>query len=122
MPTKNHTHSRWNPTSQQELSPIIVKTSIDKRTCEQRIFPNSLASTITRSHAFQFQVMRLFERYREHLTTALDLKNGICNQKRHLVAIFQLFFLFQKPRARYLKCLLLKYFSLQTSRMASRAL
>ncbi|GFW42832.1 histone-lysine N-methyltransferase SETMAR [Trichonephila clavipes] len=40
--------TRWSPTSQSELNPTIVKTGIDRRTCERPIFPNSLASTIAR--------------------------------------------------------------------------
>ncbi|GFW55807.1 hypothetical protein TNCV_121911 [Trichonephila clavipes] len=51
VPTRNHIHERWSPTSQRELSPIIVKTGIGRRTYEQPIFLNSLASTITISHA-----------------------------------------------------------------------
>ncbi|GFW97384.1 uncharacterized protein TNCV_4990611 [Trichonephila clavipes] len=59
--------------------------------------------------------------YLELLTTVLDLKNSIRRRKRHLVAIFSTIFLFQKPQVHHLKCQLPKYFSLWTSRTASRA-
>ncbi|PRD21774.1 UNVERIFIED_CONTAM: hypothetical protein NCL1_50882 [Trichonephila clavipes] len=59
---KPYSRTRWSPTSLRELSPTIVKTGIDRRTWEQPIFPNILASTITRSHALRILVMRLFEK------------------------------------------------------------
>ncbi|GFT23697.1 hypothetical protein TNCV_3511611 [Trichonephila clavipes] len=62
--TRNQIHARWSFATHRELRPTIVKLSICRRTCDQLIFPNSLASTITRSHSLRFLVMGLFERKR----------------------------------------------------------
>ncbi|GFU57094.1 hypothetical protein TNCV_1779581 [Trichonephila clavipes] len=51
----------WSPSSQCELCQTIVKTGIGRRMCEQPIFPNSLASPITRSHDLRFLVMGRLE-------------------------------------------------------------
>ncbi|GFY41335.1 hypothetical protein TNIN_234801 [Trichonephila inaurata madagascariensis] len=55
------------------------EAGIYRSTCDPPIFPNSLASSITQSHALQLLVMGFLKEnvYREHLTTALDLKNII---------------------------------------------
>ncbi|GFX43288.1 hypothetical protein TNCV_2389961 [Trichonephila clavipes] len=62
LSTRNHIHARWIPTSHRELSPTIVKAVIYRRTCDQLIFPNNLASTITLSQTLRLLVMGLFER------------------------------------------------------------
>ncbi|GFT14902.1 hypothetical protein TNCV_3483521 [Trichonephila clavipes] len=69
-------------TSHRELSLTIVKAGIYRRTCDQPIFPNSLASPIIRSHTLRLLVAGFSKDdvYRERLTTALDLKNSIRHQ------------------------------------------
>ncbi|GFW93179.1 hypothetical protein TNCV_3333391 [Trichonephila clavipes] len=111
------------PYSQRELSPTTVKTGIDRRTRDQLTFPNSLVSAITRSHALRLLVMGFLKNniYRECLTTMLGFKNSILRQKLHIMAIFNFFFNSETSSASS-EMSVPKYFSVQTSKTASRAL
>ncbi|GFY18328.1 hypothetical protein TNCV_2047341 [Trichonephila clavipes] len=106
LPTRSHIHARWSPTSQCEVSSTIVKTGIDRRTCELPIFSKTAWSPRSPDLMpcdFWLKGFLKDTVCRERLTTALDLKISIRRLKRHLVDIFQLLFLFRIPQAHRLK-------------------
>ena len=77
LPTRNHTYTRWSPTSYRNPSPTVNEADIYRWMCDQLMFSNSLYTTIAQSHFLWFLIKGIVKTMFNGNNEQIDLKN--CN-------------------------------------------